>query len=117
MCKLCDEGVPQDHTASVRESRRDFLKTAAATGVGAAGFNLFAARPAAADSGNHPPEDSGRPGRRYVIRGGAVMSMDPDVGNFDNADVMIAGRKIVAIGKNLPVGGATQIDARGRIVM
>ena len=49
MCRLCDEGRPQDHTGSVRDSRRDFLKTAAVTGVAAAGLNLFAARPAAAD--------------------------------------------------------------------
>ena len=115
MCKLCDEGKPQDHTGSLRDSRRDFLKVAATTGA-AAGLNLFAARPAAADGGD-PPEDSGRPGRRYVIRGGAVMSMDPNVGNFPKADIMIEGKTIVAIGPNLPAGGGTQIDASGRIVM
>ena len=116
MCRLCDEGVPQDHTGSAGDSRRDFLKTAAVTGVAATGLNLFAARPAAADSGD-PPADSGRPGRRYVIRGGSVMSMDPDIGNFSKADIMIEGRKIVAIAPSLPPGGGTQIDARGRIVM
>ena len=57
---------------------------------GAAG--LFAARPAAAgddhddrydrDRDEDAPQDSGRPGRRYLIRGGAVMSMDPKVGDF-----------------------------------
>ena len=80
MCKLCDEGKPQDHSGSLRDSRRDFLKVAATTGVAAAGLNLFAARPAAADS-EDPPEDGGRPGGRYVIRGGSVMSMDPHVGD------------------------------------
>jgi cytosine/adenosine deaminase-related metal-dependent hydrolase len=114
MCKLCDEGTTQDHTGSVRDSRRAFLKSAAATGAAAAG--LFAARPAAAD-GAPPPQDGGRPGRRYVIRGGSVMSMDPSVGNFAKADVMIEGKQIVAIGPNLPAGGGTQIDATGRIVM
>jgi 5-methylthioadenosine/S-adenosylhomocysteine deaminase len=117
MCKLCDEGMPQDHTGSASESRRDFLKTATATGVAAAGLNLFTARPAAAATGGGPPEDSGRFGRRYVIRGGAVMSMDPDVGNFEKADVMIEGRKIIAIGPNLPAGSGAPIDATGRIVM
>jgi cytosine/adenosine deaminase-related metal-dependent hydrolase len=116
MCKLCDEGLPQDHADAVRGSRRDFLKTAAATGAAAASLNLLGARPAAANHGG-PPEDSGRHGRRYVIRGGAVMSMDPSVGNFPNADVMVEGNKIVAIGPNLPAGGGTQIDASGRIVM
>jgi 5-methylthioadenosine/S-adenosylhomocysteine deaminase len=112
MCKLCDEGWPQNHFGS----RRKFLKGAAATGVAAAGLNLFGPRPAAADDGD-APADSGRPGRRYVIRGGSVMSMDPHVGDFPQADVLVEGKKILAVGPNLRVGGATEIDARGRIVM
>src|SRR5438094_601202 len=39
MCKLCDEGNPQSHSGS----RRDFLKATAASGVAAAGANLFGA--------------------------------------------------------------------------
>ena len=114
MCKLCDEGIPQSHSAS----RRDFLKAMAATGAAAASLNLFAPRRAAADGGD-PPEDTGRPGRRYVIRGGSVMSMDPDpkVGDFAQADVLVQGKKILAVGPNLKVGAAAVIDARGRIVM
>jgi 5-methylthioadenosine/S-adenosylhomocysteine deaminase len=110
MCKLCDQGVPQNHFGS----RRNFLKGAMATGVAAAGLNLFAPRPAAADD---PPMDSGRPGRRYIIRGGAVMSLDPQVGDFPQADVLVEGKKILAVGPNLRAGGAAEIDATGRIVM
>src|SRR3989449_7778110 len=114
MCKLCDEGIPQSHSAS----RRDFLKATAATGAAAASLNLFAPRRAAADGGD-PPEDTGRPGRRYVIRGGSVMSMDPDpkVGDFAQADVLVQGKKILAVGPNLKVDAAAVIDARGRIVI
>jgi 5-methylthioadenosine/S-adenosylhomocysteine deaminase len=112
MCKLCDEGIPQNHSSS----RRDFLKATAATGVAAAGLNLFAARTAAADGGD-PPEDHGRRDRRYIIRGGSVMSMDPQVGDFAQADVLVEGKKILAVGPNLHAGGAAVIDARGRIVM
>src|SRR5882724_11923466 len=112
MCKLCDEGSPQSHSGS----RRDFLKATAASGVAAAGANLFAARPAGAH-GDDPPEDHGRRGRRYIIRGGSVMSMDPAVGDFPQADVLVEGKKIVAVGPNLNAGGAAVIDARGRIVM
>ena len=111
MCKLCDAGLPQSHYGS----RRNFLK-AAATPLAAAGANLFAARPAAARA-DDAPEDSGRPGRRYLIRGGAVMSMDPAVGDFPQADVLVEGKKILAVGPNLRAGGASVIDARGRIVM
>src|SRR3989442_2851115 len=113
MCKLCDEGIPQSHSTS----RRDFLKATAATGAAvAAGSNLFAARPAAAD-GEDPPEDSGRPRRRYIIRGGSVMSMDPKVGDFAQAAVLVEGKKILKVGPNLSAGSADVIDASGRIVM
>ncbi len=113
MCKLCDAGNPQDHYGS----RRDFLKAATTTGVAAAGLNLFTAQPASATDGDDGPDDSGRPGRRYIIRGGHVMSMDPKVGDFVKADVLVEGKKILAVGPNLEAGGASDIDARGRIVM
>jgi 5-methylthioadenosine/S-adenosylhomocysteine deaminase len=116
MCRLCAAGFRQNHF----DSRRNFLKGAAATGFAATGLNLFAPRPAAADDG---PQGSGFPGRRYVIRNGAVMTMDPSVnkndpvGGFTQADVLVEGKKIVAVGQNLGGGGAAVIDARGKIVM
>jgi cytosine/adenosine deaminase-related metal-dependent hydrolase len=112
MCKLCDEGKPQNHN----ESRRDFLKTATAGGVAAAASGLFAAGPAAAHGGG-PPEDHGKHRRRIIIRGGAVMSMDPKVGDFPKGDVLIEGKKILAVGPHLHADGAAEIDARGKIVM
>jgi 5-methylthioadenosine/S-adenosylhomocysteine deaminase len=114
MCKFCDQRM-----RSRFGSRRDFLKGAAAAGVAAAGLNLFAPRPALAQLANpaDPPEASGRPGRRYIIRGGAVMSMDPRVGDFPEADVLVQGKTILAVGPNLSGGAADVIDARGRIVM
>jgi 5-methylthioadenosine/S-adenosylhomocysteine deaminase len=120
MCKLCDEGKPQNHARSPSSSqlgRRDFLKASAVTGVAAAGLNLFAARPAAALDADGPPPDSGRPGRKYVIRGGHVMSMDPKVGDFVKADVLVDGKRIREVKPNIHAGGADEIDARGKIVM
>jgi 5-methylthioadenosine/S-adenosylhomocysteine deaminase len=112
MCKLCEAGFRQNHFGS----RRNFLKGAAATGAVAAGLSLFRPRPAAAQG--NAPLSSGMPGRRYVIRGGAVMSMDPQVGDFAKADVLVEGNKILAVGPNIGnVGGAGEIDATGRIVM
>lgn len=115
MCHLCDQGRPQDHDPA-SPSRRDFLKAGAAgTAAAAAGLALFTDRAAARD-GDDPPADSGSHGRRYVIKGGHVMSMDPNVGDFVEADVLVEGRKILAVGPHLPAFG-TPIDARGRIVM
>src|SRR6516164_9265598 len=113
MCKLCNRGSLQNHYFA---SRRDFLKGATAIGATTAGLGLFAARPARADD-DDAPEGTGRPGRRYVIRGGSVMSMDPKVGDFVQADVLVEGKKILAVGANLGAGDAGVIDARGRIVM
>jgi 5-methylthioadenosine/S-adenosylhomocysteine deaminase len=111
MCILCAQGKPQSHFGT----RRNFLKGVAAAGMAAAGGNLFAARPAAAQDA--PPQNSGQPGRRYVIRGGSVMSIDPQVGDFARADVLVEGKKILAVGPNLAAGSETVIDATGRIVM
>ncbi|WP_245901002.1 hypothetical protein [Prauserella shujinwangii] len=63
------------------------------------------------------PKDTGRPGRRYVIRGGAVMSTNPNVGNFEVADVLVEGKKFVAVRPDIHAPGAAVIDARGRIMM
>ncbi len=117
MCRMCKEGRPQDHGSARRSSRRDFLKTSAATGA-AAGLTLFNTSDASArNQDDDAPEDHGRPGRRYVIRGGHVMSMDPAVGDFAVADVLVEGKHIAAVGPDLQARGAGVIDARGRIVM
>ena len=116
MCQLCVAGFRQKHFKHF-SSRRGFLKGAAATSIAAAGgLKLFAPRPAAADAGGLP-NGTGTPGRRYVLRGGAVMSMDPKVGDFPQADVLVEGNKILAVGPNLNGGGAAVIDVSGRIVM
>jgi 5-methylthioadenosine/S-adenosylhomocysteine deaminase len=117
MCILCNQARPQHPYFS----RRNFLK--GATALGAA--SLFAPRPAAAHDDDGPPRDSGRPGRRYLIKGGSIISMDygppsgpaNPVGDFVRGDILIEGKRILAIGPNLHSGGADVIDARGRIVM
>ena len=112
-----DGDVPQEPTAP-RTGRRAFLKTSTVA-AGVAGGGLLGAAPAAARErdGDRPPRGTGRPGRRYVIRGGAVMSMDPKVGNFEVADVLVEGKKIVEIRPHIRAAGASVIDARGRIVI
>ena len=114
MCELCKRGMLRNHFGS----RRNFLRGVAATGATAAGLSLFRPRPAAAQfQFPSPPPGTGQPGRRYVIRGGSVMSIDPKVGDFVQADVLVEGKKILAVGPNLGAGGADVIDATGRIVM
>src|SRR5262249_57941224 len=106
MCKLCDDGVPQNHSGS----RRDFLKATVGTGVAAAGVNLLAARPAAARD-EDAPEDTGRRGRRFIIRGGSVMSLGPRVGAIPKAAMVVEGNDRRVARPNLHAGDAHQIDA------
>ena len=123
MCILCDQGKPQDHSRPVRSQlgRRDFLKASTATAAAAGAMGLFSS-PARARDDDHddPPQDHGKPDRRYIIRGGHVMTMDPTPGaktELVNADVLVEGKKIKAVGQNLRASGAGEIDARGKIVM
>lgn len=98
MCRFCRVGyAPADHSA--------------AAGNGAGGFRFARGVPAGL------PEGSGRDGRRILIKGGHVLSMDPAVGDFVTADVLVSGRRIEAIGPSLEAGDATVVDAAGMVVM
>ncbi|MDZ7873322.1 MAG: amidohydrolase, partial [Rhizobium sp.] len=63
------------------------------------------------------PAGLGQPGRKTLIKGGAVLSMDPTVGNYTIGDVLIEGAKILAVGAHLDSADAAVIDASGMIVM
>ena len=83
MCQLCDDGQPQDHSTSPYGSRRDFLKTSAASAAAAAAMSLLSPSAVAADPGppqgprqaraplRHPRwlRDVDGPGRRRVRAG------------------------------------------------
>ena len=56
--------------------------------------------------------------RTTLIRGGYVLTLDPSLGDLPNADVLIDGDTIAAVGHGLTAGPhANVIDARHRIVM
>jgi len=59
------------------------------------------------------------PSRHVLLKGGTVLSLDPKVGDFDAADVLIDGSKIAAVGPNLKdvPSDALVIDAGQSIVM
>ena len=58
-------------------------------------------------------------GGRILLRGGIVLSLDPKVGDFEKADVLIEGKRIAAVGPNLTAAAtsAVVVDASDRIVM
>ena len=59
------------------------------------------------------------PTGRLLIRGGTVLSLDPDIGDHAAADVLIEGDRIVDVRPNIEIAPADAevIDASGMIVM
>jgi 5-methylthioadenosine/S-adenosylhomocysteine deaminase len=53
----------------------------------------------------------------YLIQGGSVVSMDPDVGTLRRADVHVQDGRIVGVGAGLRAPGAEVLDASRMIVM
>src|SRR5690606_37669810 len=63
------------------------------------------------------PPAVGAPRPRVLLRGGCVLTLDPQLGDFDRADVLIEGSTIAAVQPNLDVADAEVIDASRMIVM
>ncbi len=98
-------------------SRRRFLASSAAGLIaGAMSTNAGAdgARTTSGLTGGVAPENLR--GRAILLKGGVVLSLDPHVGDFEMADVLIEGSKIVAVQPNLRAE-AEVIDASNMIVM
>ncbi len=55
--------------------------------------------------------------QRTLFKNGTVFTLDSNIGNFSQADVLIDGTKIAEAGPNLDVDGAAVIDASNTIVM
>ena len=51
-----------------------------------------------------------------VIRSGHVVTMDPELGDIPDGDVLVAGGRIAAVGTGLDAPRGREIDARGMIV-
>ena len=54
---------------------------------------------------------------RVLIKGGYVLTQDPELGEQAGADVLIEDDKIAAVGRDLPADGARVIDAAGDVVI
>lgn len=120
MCKLCDAaGQPHPHddpAAAPGASRRDFLKAGMTAGA-AMGLGGAAMGARAMAQGADIPSGIGDPGRRTLIRGGFVLSMDAAVGDFAPGDVLLEGNRIVEVAAQIDAPDAAVIEAAGRIVM
>jgi cytosine/adenosine deaminase-related metal-dependent hydrolase len=89
-------------------SRRRFLASTVAAAV-ASGAALRAPRVVAQEA--PPPR-----GPRILLRGGCVLTLDPELGDFERADVLIDGARIAAVGPGI-AAEAEVVDCAGTIVM
>ena len=87
-------------------NRRTLTKT-----LGVALAATAAGGAASADTGS----DVGRD--RYLIRNGAVVTVDPALGVLPRADVLIDNGTIAAVGRDLNARGAKVVDASDMIVL
>jgi 5-methylthioadenosine/S-adenosylhomocysteine deaminase len=60
---------------------------------------------------------SADPNRRILVKGGTIVSLGRQVGDFEQGDVLIQGKRIVAVAHNIESSGAQVIDASNTIVI
>ncbi|MCB1341200.1 MAG: amidohydrolase family protein [Pseudooceanicola sp.] len=94
MCRLCSPATPIARCPV-------WAAAGGATGTAPAGL----------------PAGAGETGRRVLIKGGMVLSMDDAVGNFAKGDVLVEGAKIVQVAARIDAPDALVIDAKGKVVM
>src|SRR5262245_27413690 len=92
-------------------TRRAFAKLSSAVALGGSALATFRMLTKAAAQGASPPRGS------YLIKNGAVITVDPVLGTLPRADVLVRDGRIEAIAPDLAAAGAEMIDATDMIVM
>ena len=116
MAKLSGHG----RGAAGGPSRRSFLKSSAALATGAAAAPVLSRDAFAQAAGAVDAELARVQGeRRILLRGGVVLTLDRQVGDFAQADVLIEGGKIREVRPNIEVSrdAVAVIEAAHRIVI
>jgi 5-methylthioadenosine/S-adenosylhomocysteine deaminase len=54
---------------------------------------------------------------RTLLRGGHIISMDPDVGDLPGGDVLIEGEDIAAVAPSIDASDCEVVDASGAIIV
>jgi 5-methylthioadenosine/S-adenosylhomocysteine deaminase len=130
MCRRCSTTTPDapgtftcdDASAAGDTSRRKFLKAGAGIALaGVAGPMLLSADARAqGGSGSPDPELARVQGaRRILLKGGVVLTVDRQVGDFAQADVLIEDGKIREVRPSIAVLGddVAVIDAASRVII
>src|SRR5262245_38944609 len=124
MCDACKPSMPftcdcaGDDTGAFAPSRRMLLKSGAAAVAGATMTPVLSTASLAQGAGSGPlARVLGE--RRILLRGGVVLTLDRQIGDFARADVLIEDGKIREVRPDIAIAddAAAVIDATNRIVL
>ena len=115
MCSACPTSTPFGCDI-VSPSRRTLLKSGAAAVAGATVTSMLPATSLAQGAG---PLARVQGERRILLKGGVVLTLDRQIGDFARADVLIEDGKIRDVRPDITIGddAAAVIDATHRIVL
>jgi cytosine/adenosine deaminase-related metal-dependent hydrolase len=114
MC--CDDPGPFRAEAT---SRRRFLQAGAALAAAGAAAPLLPARTLAQDGGADPDVARLQAARRILIKGAVVLTLDRQIGDFAQADILVEDGKIREVRPDIAVPGdaVAVVDAANHIVI
>jgi 5-methylthioadenosine/S-adenosylhomocysteine deaminase len=117
-----ESGYEADPTSVHGTSRRDFLKSSAGLVAGGAAAEVL---PSAALAQGAGVSDAGaelgriQARRRILLKGGVVLTLDPQIGDFARADVLIEDGKIHQVRPDIEVSddATAVVDAANQIII
>jgi 5-methylthioadenosine/S-adenosylhomocysteine deaminase len=101
--------------SDMRITRRSALKVGATFAAGAAA--VLSETAGAQDLNRFDSQAAIDPKNRILLKSGTIVSMDPDVGDLVRGDLLIEGKKIAAIARDIDPAGAQVIDAQNTIIV
>ena len=110
--------MKRDNSGGV--TRRGAFKAGAGLAAGLAATRLATGDAAAAEGEalrRFERQKAVDPKHRMLLKGGTIVSMTAKVGDLAKGDVLIDGKKIVAVGPSLAAGDAQVIDAGNTILV
>jgi 5-methylthioadenosine/S-adenosylhomocysteine deaminase len=115
-------GCSSEHRSRMAPSRRALLTAGAGLVAGAAAAPILPRASLAQPAGGADADGlltRVQRARRILIKGGVVLTLDPAVGDFAQADVLIEDGKIRAVAPDVAFSGdgTAVIDAANRIVL
>ena len=125
MCERCDRTRPATADLSGHSqgsaggtSRRSFLKSSAALATGSAAAQVLSRDAFAQGAGAADAELARVQGeRRILLKGGVVLTLDRQIGDFAQADVLIDDGKIREVRPDITADDAAVVEAGNRILV